>query len=84
MDLLNWKIPCFERWPTSSSYRLCGILHRVGRLGADDSDAVVEEGRVDAGYVDLGHVAGYAILGRYGARLAGVIARCGMWKRCAR
>ena len=50
-------------------------LHRVGRVGADDSNAMVEEGRVDAGYVDLGHVAGYAILGRYGARSAGVIAR---------
>ena len=49
-------------------------IHRVGRVGADDSNAMVEEGRVDAGYVDWGHVAGYAILGRYGARSAGVIA----------
>src|SRR5580692_857025 len=53
-------------------------LHRIGRVGADDSDAMIEKGCVDARYIDLRHVAGYAILGRYGAPLAREIARCGM------
>ena len=59
-------------------------LHRVGRIGADDSDLMVEKGCVHAGYIDLGHVARYAILGRYRAPLAWVIALCGMSSHCVR
>ena len=36
-------------------------LHRVGGVGAGDADAVVEEGGVDGGDFDLGHVAGDAV-----------------------
>jgi hypothetical protein len=36
-------------------------LHRVGGVGADDADVVVEEGGVDGGDFDLGHVAGDAV-----------------------
>ena len=35
--------------------------HRVGGIGADDADVVVEEGGVDGGDFDLRHVAGDAV-----------------------
>lgn len=37
------------------------ISHRVRGVGADHSDAMVEEGGVDCGDFDLGHVAGDAV-----------------------
>jgi hypothetical protein len=47
---------CFFTSPSAPA-----ISHRVGGVGPDDTDAVIEEGRVDGGDFDLRHVAGDAV-----------------------
>jgi len=50
-------------------------LIRVGGAGADDANAVIDEGRMHVRDDNPGHVAGGAIFLGHGTRLAGMVAR---------